>query len=422
VAVLTYFHVSGVLCTKTGNGRSQHWSDRLFPKLFLKTLPLLIGMVGVGVVDTALAVSVAPRVSRQFAKQAVSPSSPLSPFLISQATETLRLDDQGIEVEELQNQLAALGYYDSEITGYFGPLTEEAVIRFQEAQGLEADGIAGPTTRALLEDLVNRANEPSTPTEETTPSPSLTDDLLELNEESSEVRELQQQLSQLGYYNGPISGFYGELTQASVIEFQRDEGLEADGVTGPTTRSRIRERLNQGTPGTTPPANPPTPPGTADPESDGLLRLGESGTPIRQLQSRLKDLGFYTGSITGVFDEATEEAVRRFQRSQGIDDDGIVGPTTQSSLNNPTRPDNVSNGTPPDSGSGDPPSPVTPTPPPFEVGSGRYTVADLQQRLRNRGFYNGSIDGLLTPATQEAIRAAQQSYRVEADDLFDRLQ
>jgi peptidoglycan hydrolase-like protein with peptidoglycan-binding domain len=53
-------------------------------------------------------------------------------------------------VEDLQKQLKALGYYQGEIDGQFGPGTRDAVIAFQRNNGLDADGIAGTETLSVL--------------------------------------------------------------------------------------------------------------------------------------------------------------------------------------------------------------------------------------------------------------------------------
>lgn len=56
----------------------------------------------------------------------------------------------GEKVEELQKRLQALGYYDGEIDGQFGPGTRTAVIDFQTNNGLDADGLAGTETLNVL--------------------------------------------------------------------------------------------------------------------------------------------------------------------------------------------------------------------------------------------------------------------------------
>jgi peptidoglycan hydrolase-like protein with peptidoglycan-binding domain len=56
----------------------------------------------------------------------------------------LRQGDSGDRVLALQNTLRSRGYFSGPVTGYFGSLTKEAVIGFQNSQGLSEDGIAGP--------------------------------------------------------------------------------------------------------------------------------------------------------------------------------------------------------------------------------------------------------------------------------------
>ena len=68
----------------------------------------------------------------------------------AQATHILEIGDQGEEVLSLQAALAEHCLYLAKLDGLFGPLTEAAVEAFQKAQGLPADGRAGPKTRALI--------------------------------------------------------------------------------------------------------------------------------------------------------------------------------------------------------------------------------------------------------------------------------
>jgi general secretion pathway protein A len=63
-----------------------------------------------------------------------------------------------------------------------------------------------------------------------------------------------------------------------------------------------------------------------------LLQEGETGPGVRWLQQSLIDLGYLVGTPTGVFDAATREGVRNFQRGSGLEVDGSVGPRTKMRL------------------------------------------------------------------------------------------
>lgn len=59
-----------------------------------------------------------------------------------------------------------------------------------------------------------------------------------------------------------------------------------------------------------------------------LSSFGSRGEEVRQIQKKLKSLGFYTGSVDGIYGTGTKNAVTAFQKSCGIKADGIAGPTT----------------------------------------------------------------------------------------------
>ena len=61
-------------------------------------------------------------------------------------------------------------------------------------------------------------------------------------------------------------------------------------------------------------------------------RHGESGNHIRELQKRLQQEDFYSGTITGVYDSETQRAVKEFQAAHLLDPDGSVGKRTQELL------------------------------------------------------------------------------------------
>lgn len=71
------------------------------------------------------------------------------------------------------------------------------------------------------------------------------------------------------------------------------------------------------------------PDGTADAV---VLQQGSTGTNVRTLQQKLKNWGYYSGSVDGIFGSATKEAVKYFQRRNGLTADGIVGSATAAAL------------------------------------------------------------------------------------------
>ena len=62
--------------------------------------------------------------------------------------------------------------------------------------------------------------------------------------------------------------------------------------------------------------------------AETLSKLGSTGEEVRRVQTKLKSLGYYSGSVDGIYGTKTESAVRSFQKSCGIKADGIAGPTT----------------------------------------------------------------------------------------------
>ena len=59
-----------------------------------------------------------------------------------------------------------------------------------------------------------------------------------------------------------------------------------------------------------------------------LSRYGSTGTEVKNIQTVLKRLGYYTGAIDGIYGSGTKSAVTRFQRDCGLTQDGICGPVT----------------------------------------------------------------------------------------------
>ncbi len=123
-----------------------------------------------------------------------------------------------------------------------------------------------------------------------------------------EVRQIQNRLNQLGYNCGTADGIFGTRTRDAVRRFQADNGLTVDGIVGTKTMAALG--LSGGI----------------------FLRNGSSGTTVRTVQEKLKNWGYYTGSVDGQFGSQTEAAVKQFQSANGLTVDGVVGPRTFAAL------------------------------------------------------------------------------------------
>lgn len=63
------------------------------------------------------------------------------------------------------------------------------------------------------------------------------------------------------------------------------------------------------------------------------VKHGEAGNHIRDLQKRLSQEDFYSGAVTGVYDTATQQAMKSFQAAHNLDPDGVIGQKTKDWLN-----------------------------------------------------------------------------------------
>lgn len=63
-----------------------------------------------------------------------------------------------------------------------------------------------------------------------------------------------------------------------------------------------------------------------------LSRFGSSGTEVREIQTRLKNWGYYTASVDGIYGSKTVAAVKSFQRANGLTVDGIAGQSTLNAM------------------------------------------------------------------------------------------
>jgi peptidoglycan hydrolase-like protein with peptidoglycan-binding domain len=142
------------------------------------------------------------------------------------------------------------------------------------------------------------------------------------------VRELQHRLRQLDWFSGDITGRYAASTVDAVQGFQAKRGLAASGAVDPGTWAALTSRSRK-----------PTDDELHNRLTAGpaLLRPGADGDRVRDLQARLQQLGWFSGSVTGSYGSVTSAAVQGFQGKRGLPVTGAVDQRTLDRLSAMTR-------------------------------------------------------------------------------------
>jgi len=356
---------------------------------------------------------------------------------------------KGPEVADVQAKLQKLGYFDRRPTGHFGLLTKQAVIRFQEDEGITANGIVEKETQTALSRRVDSnstetkvdsnstetkvdsnstetkvdsnstetkvdsnstetkidsnstetqtASKPSTESKQEkaiVPGNKIT---LRRGDKGAEVKSLQQLLTDAGVYSGKITGTMDLQTSLAVRQFQRSHRIGVDGVVGLRTWTALAKGDNP-TPDPTFNNSPFTSESLTDsskdqsiaskPVTQAGLKQGDQGQDVKAVQQRLFTLGYYQGNQTGNFGPLTKEAVIKFQKDAGITPNGIVDSGTKAAL-------------------------ITP-----RLASNSPALMEIQKKLQERGLYNGPIDGNYNDETKAALKEAQKASGVTDKDLI----
>ncbi len=325
------------------------------------------------------------------------------------ASTTLKLGSRGTAVLQLQQALIALGYDTKGADGKFGKGTEQAVKAYQQANGLTADGKAGVKTLAQLYAVNSGVSSGTSSGNYTATNPNT----LQSGDSGSKVTQLQNALKLLGFYTGGVDGKFGSGTRAAVIQFQRANGLTADGLAGTKTQQLLYSQVNSGISGD----NSSSSSSSSSSSASGFtrtLRKGYTGTDVISVQQKLKDLGFYTGSVDGVYGTGSMAAVKAFQRQNGLTADGLVGSRTHAVLMSATSGSTSNSGS--DNSSSDSSSDQTYAEGTLSYGSNGSEVKKMQQALKALG-YNVSADGSYGALTQMAVTQFQKRNGLTADGV-----
>lgn len=128
--------------------------------------------------------------------------------------------------------------------------------------------------------------------------------------------------------------------------------------------------------------------------ADVVLRPGDKGDAVKEVQTLLTSYGYYSGKINGSYNTATTTAVRNFQRYNSLTVDGKVGPKTMAVLKSGNA---VS-------------APLKPN-----ENNNSASVKMVQTLLRDLGYYNGKIDGKYGTATIAAVKSFQKYNELPID-------
>lgn len=134
-----------------------------------------------------------------------------------------------------------------------------------------------------------------------------------------DVAALQEKLNILGYFeDDEYTHYFGDVTYAALIAFQKDNGLKQDGVAGKETFRLLNIKIKQN---------------EILPENFVPLKEGDTGDKVVDIQTKLKSLEIYRSLITSVYDKDTVAAVTSFQKANALPQTGIVDVATFIKIN-----------------------------------------------------------------------------------------
>lgn len=246
-------------------------------------------------------------------------------------------------------------------------------------------------------------------------------------DQSQEVLLMQQALLALGFLNGSADGKYGTRTENAIRAFQKKNRLDVDGIAGNETLTLLygKQADLSNAPEATQAPTVTSPPADSSPSATSTLLNGSTGERVLQLQNNLNALGYSCGKADGKYGNGTENAVRAFQRDKKLGVDGKAGARTLSAIAaalaqpSPTPvPEatqapsaTVSPTTAPSTSTTDRPSQT------LRLGSFGNDVKALQNKLNEKGFSVGTVDGKYGNKTLNAIKAVQRAYNLNVDGI-----
>jgi len=229
-------------------------------------------------------------------------------------------------------------------------------------------------------------------------------------------------------------GDFGTGTYNSVLRFQKNYGLEQDGVVGTKTSQAIANALKTGNNGVpnyimnkiNTSSTVTTTPSTST-NNTGNLQSGSKGSAVKDLQEKLIRMGYDCGGYgaDGDFGTGTYNSVVKFQKDHGLTQDGVVGNQTNQAIDNALKTGN--NGVPnyimgkinASSTGSSTPSAGSSYSTTMQSGSKGNAVVELQKNLITMGYDCGKCgaDGDFGTGTYNAVKKFQSDYGLTQDGI-----
>lgn len=310
---------------------------------------------------------------------------------------SLSLGNTGIGVQALQKRLKELGYFDSDVSGLFDMQTENAVKRFEQTYGTMQTGVA--TAKLQMKLFASSAPAYGSQAYEDAVISQYT--VLKPGAVGSSVYALQQRLKRLNYPISDLSGVFDQETAQAVRLFYQAYGLKASDVVSVALQMELYSDSARGykaSNGSASNAN------VDFSDSANALVPGDSGDLVLDVQRRLIELGYLlSGNDTGNFDENTQRAVNHFLKNIGYEATGILTVENRLALFDISAPsyNDESAGLYSD----------------LNIGDTGEEVMDLQRRLVELGYADGTPNGKYGNATIKAVKIYQEANGLEADGL-----
>lgn len=251
---------------------------------------------------------------------------------------------EGIDVQNVQQRLSELGFYQGEITGRYDKQTAEAVQAYQASIDYPADGIVDPTTWQaiglseesqqlfdseynIVVDLTSKQlilkrgqqtlkRYPIAVGKSETPTPTGSWKIIQKTEDpggafGTRWMRLNVPWGGYGIHGTDVPESIGNAASHGCIRMLNEDVEVLYSIVPLGTAVTIIGGSYTGR----------------------LLGLGDEGDDVMDVQQKLRRLGYYSSGLDGIFDELTQTAVERFQQDYGLEVDGIVGPVTYQALN-----------------------------------------------------------------------------------------